>query len=113
MAGSNKPEWSWEQKAEALQVLAQLVVRMRGPGDWYARCERTDLIRGSMRHGVYGNGATPVEAIEHYFELLTTLERDGEKFDCIVVGELPPYRRHYVWSGFMWKELPVEAAQEK
>ncbi len=101
-------DWTWEEKAEALNNLSQVVIRMRNIGDWYAKCENADLIAGAMRGNSYANGTTPEEAVENLFTILTTLEWADRKHDYVVLHALTPkMRQHFVWVGNHWKRLPL------
>ncbi len=59
---------TWQEKAIALNSLGSLVVRMRSADNWYALCERVALADDLLVCHAFGDGATPIEAIEAYWE---------------------------------------------
>lgn len=94
----------WETKLHALNALAECKLLMRKPGDWYVS-QQVDVRRGHCLVGVYGNGATPQEAVEDHWNLLTTLPADeylvGREF---WEGETCT-RKAVRWNGFMWDHV--------
>lgn len=96
----------WQQKAEALNALAQINIRMRKAGDWYVQQSIEVKKQGSgMLSGQYGNGETPEAAIEnHWGKLCEHLPVDS----YIVIDAMCNTRRHVRWNGYMWLELPIE-----
>jgi hypothetical protein len=95
-----KTGMTWEQKFEAIQTLSPSAkLAMRKPGDWFMH---TGIERGGdgMLASVYDNGKTPEEAVENTFAALINIPSDR-----YLVVQDSRGRRHYRWSGFMWKEL--------
>ncbi len=48
----------------------RLECQMRAPGDWYAHCSRVEVKEGSVLKAVYGDGATPDQAVRLYAKAL-------------------------------------------
>ena len=87
---------TWEEKLDALSALGDCNIKMRKPGDWYVS-QSTEIGGNGMLEGDYGNGKTPIEAIEdHWSKLVDNLPSDRHirAYD----------NKRYRWSGYMWKE---------
>lgn len=93
----------WQQKAAALDALAELTIKFRKPNDWYVS-QRVDVKDNAILRGEYGNGTTPQEAVEdHWLHLVTNLE----KSPLYLVAFAGDDRRRAVrWNGFMWQDVP-------
>jgi hypothetical protein len=101
---------TWQEKAIALSNLGPLVVRMRGVDDWYALCEHVEVADDVLVCHTFGNGATPTEAIEAYWERLSTLaDGGGKKWKWVRVDDTRCVR-YYRWGGFMWEMVSERAA---
>lgn len=99
-------DMTWEQKLDALIALARIEVIPRSSGDWYVS-QGTEISSDDscVLAGKYGNGKTPIEAIEnHWKEMVERLE----KGQYIVTQANTEDRKHFVWNGFMWAELQVK-----
>ena len=94
---------NWQQKLSAVQALCgtfNVAVRMRNPGDWYVN-DCTEIKDGSILRGEYGNGATPEQAVEDHWDILTNLPHE----QYIVVRAAREDRRAVRWNGFMWEDV--------
>lgn len=89
---------NWEQKLEALQVIADSSLRMRKPGDWYVDAYRREIGGDGMLVHSYGNGNTPQEAVEDDWRKMVE-QLPANKY--IQAAD----RKRYRWAGFMWKEV--------
>lgn len=88
----------WEQKLYALNKLTEHSLIMRRPGDWWVCSELMERSITSLT-GVWGEGATPVEAVEsHWFVFVTGLPSTSKIW-------VPNLEAHYRWDEFMWKEI--------
>lgn len=93
----------WQQKAAALDALAEIEIKIRKPGDWYVS-QRVEIKDDCILVGAYGNGDTPMAAIDdHWFRLVEEIER-GPRYLVARVGQ--PSRRAVKWNGFMWQDVP-------
>jgi hypothetical protein len=91
----------YEQKAAALDALADIKICFRKPGDWYVS-QGVSIGGDGMLTTTYGNGDTPEGAIlNHWDELVTYLP--GDKY--LVVDGNRPGERHFRWNGFMWASV--------
>lgn len=99
-------ESSWQEKAEALNALAELDIKMRAAGDWYIH-QDTEVGGDGMLTGTYGNGASPADAINDHWRVLVD-ELPLDKY--IVVSAWSDGRKHFRWNGFMWRQLPIKDA---
>ena len=88
---------TWEEKLAACQALAECHLRMRKPGDWYVS-HMVDVATGCVLEGRYGNGRTPIEAVEAHWRELTDLKGD----ERVVSNALREDRREVRWNGYMW-----------
>mgnify|MGYP001558321272 CR=1 FL=1 len=92
---------TWEEKFEAIKALGEAHVDMRSPGDWYVDSQM--YVGGDgMLTGVYGNGASPQEAIEAHWKMYSALPHDR-----YVVTGYGADRKHHRWNGYMWRALPI------
>lgn len=92
----------WQQKAAALDALAEIELRIRKPGDWYV-FQDVNVKDECILIGSYGNGSTPEEAIEDHWRILT----EETKFPKYLIANAgKPTRRAVHWNGFMWSEVP-------
>jgi hypothetical protein len=98
---------NYEQKLQALQALGEVTIHMREPGDWYAYLPGAELGGNGMLLGTSGNGATPQVAINDYWEQMTNIKPPYKYIVLAAYNDAK--RKHVVWNGFMWKELPIEA----
>jgi hypothetical protein len=96
----------WQQKAAALDAVADIRVCIRKPNDWYVD-QRIDVGGDGMLRGIYGNGTTPIEAIEDHWQQLVVNLAPGRYLVIDAAGEK---RRHVRWNGFMWVDLQVKDA---
>jgi hypothetical protein len=89
----------WQQKAAALDALAEISIKCRGVGDWYVS-QKVDVKDGALLVGRYGNGATPQEAIEdHWRQLVDEIEPTPKYLIARTYSDERMPRR---WNGFMW-----------
>lgn len=93
---------TWEEKLDALNSLSDCELKMRKPGDWHVLQVSTDIKKGGLLHGSCGNGATPQEAVENHWEIMTNLKPS----EYLVLDAMGDRRKAVEWSGFMWKEVP-------
>lgn len=98
---------TWEQKLQAMNALGPVDVRMRKPRDWYTTQGRVDIGGDGMLSSVGGCGETPELAVEARWEAMTVLP-PGK---YIVVAAGSDDRKHVLWNGFMWEELPREKSR--
>ncbi len=93
----------WQQKAAALDALAEIEIKIRKPGDWYVS-QRVEIKNDCFLEGAYGNGDTPMAAIEDHWNRLVT---DIECRPLYLVARAGhPNRRAVRWNGFMWQDVP-------
>lgn len=88
----------WEQKLAALKSLTSHHLEMRKPGDWYVSCH-AEVAGDGMLRGQCGEGATPQDAVEDHWRLLTELPPD-RYLRCGISGHTKVVR----WNGFMWED---------
>jgi hypothetical protein len=95
-------ELTWEQKAEALNALAEIEIHMRRPGNWYVH-QGVEIKKGGILHGQYGNGVTPEAAIlDHWHVLVEQVDLP----DYLVVNAYGGDRRRAVfWNGYRWADV--------
>lgn len=94
----------WQQKAAALNALAEIHLCIRGPDDWFVS-QRVEIREEHVLVGAYGNGTTPEEAIEdHWRKLVTEI---GPHY--LVARPYEGKRRAVRWNGFMWEDYPEPA----
>ncbi len=98
----------WQQKADALNSLADIHINIREAGDWWVN-QSTEIGGDGMLLGSFGNGATPEEAIEDHWRVLVTDLAPGR---YIVVSAYRDDRKQWRWNGYMWREIPVLDRQE-
>ena len=96
---------TWEEKFAALQALGDCSLRMRQPGDWYVDARGVDVKEGGMLAGRYGNWTTPEAAVLDHWERYTTQVEAGQ---VVVINAMGGSRRHVRWTGYMWRDEPVE-----
>jgi hypothetical protein len=89
---------TWEEKLQACQVLGNVSLRMRAPGDWYVD-HNVEIRNGPILEGGCVTGATtPQEAAEKHWAWLTDL-LNGQ---YVVVNAYRDNRFAARWNGFMW-----------
>lgn len=92
---------SWQQKAAALNALAEIQIKTRPDGSWYVR-QGVEVKRRGVLIGAYGNGDTPQEAInDHWQQLVGDLTTE----QYLVVGAYGEKRLAVRWNGFMWARV--------
>ena len=92
----------WQDKAMALNVLAEISIKVRKQNDWYIS-QATEIGGDGFLTGSYGNGKTPEEAIEnHWAKLVGKLPQTK----YIVTRDHNNKQKWWRWNCFMWKELP-------
>lgn len=93
----------WQQKAAALDALAEIEIKIRKPGDWYVH-QHVEIKDDCIMRGEYGNGRTPEEAIEdHWQRLVVNIEQTPL---YLVARAMRDTRRAVKWNGFMWMDYP-------
>ena len=98
----------WEQKLDALSGLADVYLKMRRPGNWYASMSGVEIKQGGMLAGVCGDGKNPEEAVNDLWrECVDELPADR----YIVVNAHRDSRKAFRWSGYMWKEVNEELSR--
>lgn len=109
-------EMTWQLKAEAFAALTELRIKFRpietrfyGAEPWYVE-QDIDIRDVRTLIGAYGNGISPIDAInDHWSCLVTNLKAPL----CLLVrsrDESKP-KRYVRWNGFMWAD--VEPPKEK
>jgi hypothetical protein len=94
---------NWEQKFGAINALAEASLRMRAPGDWYVS-QSVEIKEGAVLCSTGGyRSPSPEAAVERHWRNLTQLT---PKQDYIVTNAYGEHRKHWLWNGYMWKELP-------
>ena len=91
---------TYEQKIQACQAVGEFSLCMRRPGDWYVdhAVEMKDTPESALLCVTYGNGATPEDAVEDHWKILTA--------PAPMVIVLHADRRRLVhWNGFMWQDI--------
>lgn len=97
----------WQQKAAALDALAEIQIMIRGVGDWYVH-QNVQIRKVDVLFGEYGNGETPVAAIEdHWQKLVNEVSRTPH---YLVARDGSGTRRAVRWNGFMWADVPEPKA---
>jgi len=96
----NTGTMNMQDKAQALNALAEISIRVRPDRSWYV-FQLTEIKNGSILEGRYGNGNTPDEAIEAHWENLTNLAPR----EYIVINASKETRRAVRWNGFMWETV--------
>lgn len=90
----------WEQKAAALNALAEIELKIRKPGDWYVM-QTLDVKEEHVMRSVCGNGTTPETAILSHWR--QAVDEIGEFY---LVARPKGYPRRAVrWNGFMWEDV--------
>jgi len=93
----------WQQKAAALDALAEIEIKIRKPGDWYVS-QRVEIKDGGVLRGEYGNGPTPQDAIlDHWDRLVVNIDPTPL---YLVARTADGRRRPVRWNGFMWADFP-------
>ena len=96
----------WKQKLHALSSIADVKLIPRNADDWYvSQCIEITSDGSSMLLGSYGNGATPIGAIEDHWKVLV---EDLEANQYLVFNAMRDRRKHFKWNNFMWRELPIK-----
>ena len=95
----------WQQKATALNELADIKLCIRAPGDWWVS-QYTEIKDGCMLLGSYGNGGTPEQAIEDHWNILTAVEYPK----CIIANAGSSLRQAVRWNGYMWSKAAEESS---
>lgn len=94
----------WQQKAAALSALCEIHVCIRKPGDWYVS-QNVDIRDEHCLRGEYGNGDTPIAAIEDHWEhLVNNIEKTP--LYLVTRNSDGSGRRAVRWNGFMWVDVP-------
>ena len=94
---------NWQEKLQALNAVAECKILMRKPDDWYVgQSVEISSDDSSVLTGLYGNGATPQEAIENHWDVMT-VQLKPEQY--VVVNAMSDRRKHVRWNGFMWDIL--------
>lgn len=95
----------FKQKAEALNALSEISIRINHYGKWYVS-QRTEIKDGGILKGEYGDGDTPEEAINNHWRVLV----DNLANNCYLVINATDkkLRRAVRWNGFMWQEKVEE-----
>ena len=96
---------NWQQKADALNSLAEIDIKMRKVNDWYIS-QQTEIGGDGILCGEYGNGITPEEAVENHWFLLVDNIPPGK---YIVTSARGDDRKNWLWNGYMWRELPQDS----
>lgn len=96
---------NWQQKAEALQKLSEISIKTRGIDDWYIS-QNVEIKNGSVLESLYGNGTSPVDALNKHWEILTNLE-PGQ---YLVIRAMSENRQAVKWNGFMWETVVEKPA---
>lgn len=107
---------NWEQKYFALRRLAAAngtvpTLAAAKPGHWQVDILGIEIGGDGLLCGVgpFLTPATPEQAVDRYFEAITT-----ELPDHMLLVLLGPCgRKHFRWTGFMWQELPVPVHQQR
>lgn len=94
----------WQQKAAALEALAEISIRFRKPGDWYV-VQQVEIKDGGILRGDYGNGRTPEEAILDHWERLTTIKPPLYLVGRTFFDGRVDTRKAVRWNGFMWEAV--------
>jgi hypothetical protein len=97
----------WQEKAAALDALAEIEIRFRKPGDWFVN-QDVAIKDDHCLVGAWGNGETPQAAIEDHWKVLV----EEPKFPLYLVARSGDRRRAVSWNGFMWADVH-EPKQEK
>jgi hypothetical protein len=92
---------TYEEKLAALDALADCSLKMRKPGDWYVS-QDVSIKDGSILVSSYGNGSTPVEAVENHWEEIAMKASSLKPIVVIKYTDGSRDRKHYFWNGFMW-----------
>lgn len=92
----------WQQKAEALDALAEITLKIRRAGDWYVS-QNVDIKDECVLRGAFGNGETPEAAIEDHWRQLVT---DVPRGMYLIARPIHGQRRAVLWNGFMWADYP-------
>lgn len=91
---------TWEEKLHELRKLGDLSLKMRGPGDWYVEQVGVSISHhdGFLR-SEHGNGATPKQAVEDHWRILTSVQAPSE-----IIRRANPqrYQRAFRWEGGRW-----------
>ena len=91
----------YQEKAAALNALADIAIKIRAPNDWYVS-QSVEIKDGGVLVGKYGNGSTPKEAVEnHWLELVDKLPPDK----YLVIHANGDNRRAVRWNGYMWADV--------
>jgi len=91
---------SWEEKLVAMKELGDAHLCMREPGNWYVSHTCVEFKQGGFLTSPTQSSCTPQEAVEEYWNLLTTLQRASDKYEHIRVG-----RKKYQWLAHRWVEI--------
>lgn len=91
----------WQEKAAALDALAEISLKVRGPGDWYVS-QDVQIKDDCVLRGEYGNGATPEDAVLDHWKRL--VEDIGGLY--LIARTKADNRRAVRWNGFMWTDVP-------
>lgn len=91
---------NWQQKAAALNALAELDIKIREPGDWY--CSQSVSIREEfVLVGTFGNGDSPEAAVDDHWKVL--VEDIGARY--LIANDGRYNRKAVRWNGYMWADV--------
>ena len=103
----------FQQKAQALNALSLLSIRLREGGDWYVNTG-IEIKDKSMLSGVTSSSSSPEGAVNQYWDKITE-QLAPRKY--LVVNAYRANRRAVRWNGFMWadvfEDLPKEPKAEE
>ena len=91
-----------QQKAETLNALAEISIKLDGNNYWYAR-NNTHLLDGIFLEALSGRGSTPEAAIDDLWERTVALPKPNQTI--ILNPHHPDFRRSVKWNGFMWDDV--------
>jgi hypothetical protein len=89
------------QKADILQSLGRLEILRRSGNNWYCAVPRISISDGEFLVGPFGDGNTPIEALEALSDQLTILPPNK----YVVRSNHDGTRDTFRWNGWMWDTL--------
>jgi hypothetical protein len=99
---------TFQDKAEALESLAELFIRLTAiydpDGRWVASMERAEIGGDGMLCSLAGYGRTPEAAVDDLWRNVT-VDLPPEKY--VVVNAYGDNRRKVRWARFMWRDVPA------
>ena len=91
---------TWEEKFEACQILGEISLHMRKPGDWYVNHLGVSRHEGSiLSGGCVLNASCPEVAVNKHWDWLT----DPKYY--IVTKSYDGGRAAFRWNRYMWKKV--------